>query len=101
MLFRSFLGGLTWNAPAFPVFHNATAMPEPDPAKVMEIMQRQMTSSVLWIQALQTMWALGVRDFMEVGPKNVLTKLLKPNLSAMEEEWTGVSVGNLELAEAL
>ena len=99
--FAVFLGGLTWNAPAFPVFHNATAMPEPDPAKVMEIMQRQMTSSVLWIQALQTMWALGVRDFMEVGPKNVLTKLLKPNLSAMEEEWTGVSVGNLELAEAL
>ena len=99
--FAAFLGGLTWNAPTFPIFHNATALPEPDPAKVMEIMQRQMTSSVLWIQTLQTMWAMGVRDFTEVGPKNVLTKMLNPNLSNMDEDWAGVNIGNLEQAEAL
>jgi len=99
--FATFLGGLTWNAPTFPIFHNATALPEPDPAKVMEIMQRQMTSSVLWIQTLQAMYATGVRDFMEVGPKGVLFKMLKPNLSGMEEEWNGSNIGNLEQAEAL
>jgi len=99
--FATFLGGLEWNAPAFPVFHNATALPEPDPTKIMEIMQRQMTSSVLWIQALQSMWATGIRDFTEVGPKGVLFKMLKPNLSTMEEEWTGSNIGNLEQAEAL
>jgi [acyl-carrier-protein] S-malonyltransferase len=99
--FASFLGGLAWNAPTFPIFHNATALPEPDPAGIMKIMQQQMTSSVLWIQALQAMWATGIRDFTEVGPKGVLFKMLKPNLSSMEEAWTGSTIGNLKQAEAL
>lgn len=99
--FAGFLGGLNWNAPAFPIFHNATALPEPNTIKIMEIMQRQMTSSVLWIQTLQAMWATGIRDFMEVGPKGVLCKMLKPNLNGMDEEWNGSSIGNLEQAEAL
>ena len=99
--FASFLGGLNWNAPAFPIFHNATAMPEPDAAQVMATMQKQMTSSVLWIQTLQAMYGLGIRDFMEVGPKGVLFKMLKPNLKGVEEEWNGATVGNLEQAEAL
>jgi len=99
--FAAFLGGLHWNAPSFPIFHNATAFPEPDAIKTMEIMQRQMTSSVLWIQTLQAMWAMGVRDFMEVGPKGVLCKMLTPNFKSMGEEWVGLSIGNLEQAEAL
>ncbi|MBI9081321.1 MAG: ACP S-malonyltransferase [Pseudodesulfovibrio sp.] len=99
--FASFLDGLAWNAPNFPIFHNATALPEPDPAAIMKIMQRQMTSSVLWIQALQAMWATGIRDFTEVGPKGVLFKMLKPNLNSMEEAWTGSTIGNMKQAEAL
>jgi len=99
--FSAFLTGLDWKVPAFPVFHNATALPEPDPAAIMGIMQRQMTSSVLWIQTLNAMWATGIREFVEVGPKGVLFKMLKPNLADMAEEWTGVTVGNLEQALAL
>ena len=99
--FATFLGGLNWSAPAFPIFHNATALPEPDATKTMEIMQRQMTSSVLWIQTLQAMYGTGVRQFMEVGPKGVLFKMLKPNLKDMGDDWTGSTIGNLEKAEAL
>lgn len=99
--FATFLGGLTWNAPAFPIFHNATALPEPDAARTMAIMQSQMTSSVLWIQTVQAMYATGVRQFIEVGPKGVLCKMLKPNLTGMDDDWTGVSVGTLEQAEAV
>jgi len=99
--FSAFLTGLDWKVPAFPVFHNATALPEPDPAAIMAIMQRQMTSSVLWIQTLNAMWATGVREFVEVGPKGVLFKMLKPNLADMTEEWTGATVGTLEQAQAL
>jgi len=99
--FATFLGGLRWNAPAFPIFHNATALPEPDVIKTMEIMQRQMTSSVLWIQTLQAMYGMGVRKFMEVGPKGVLFKMLKPNLKEMGDDWTGATIGNLEKTEAL
>ncbi len=67
----------------------------------MEIMQRQMTSSVLWIQTVQAMYGTGVRQFVEVGPKGVLFKMLKPNLKGMEEEWTGATVGSLEQIETL
>ncbi|MDC0335787.1 ACP S-malonyltransferase [Pseudodesulfovibrio sp.] len=99
--FATFLGGLTWNGPAFPIFHNATALPEPDATRTMEIMQRQMTSSVLWIQTLQAMYGMGVRSFTEVGPKGVLCKMLKPNLKETGDDWTGSSIGSLEQAQAL
>lgn len=98
--FAAFLEGLAWREPAFPVFHNATALPEPDPASILAVMQRQMTSSVLWVQTVQAMRALGVDDFVEVGPKGVLTKMLKPNL-APDEGWTGRTVGSLAQAGEL
>jgi [acyl-carrier-protein] S-malonyltransferase len=99
--FAAFLETLSWNAPAFPVFHNATALPEPDPDAVMSIMQRQMTSSVLWIQAMQAMFATGVRRFVEVGPKGVLFKMLKANLGSEEEKWSGLNVGTLAQAREI
>lgn len=99
--FAAFLGNLDWKAPAFPVFHNATALPQPDPAEITATMQSQMTSSVLWIQTMQAMYATGIRRFVEVGPKGVLFKMLKANLGSMEESWTGLNVGNLEQAKDL
>jgi [acyl-carrier-protein] S-malonyltransferase len=99
--FAAFLAGLTWKSPTFLVHHNATALPEPDPAGIALVMQRQMTSSVLWIQTIQAMWLAGVRHFVEIGPKNVLTKLLAPNLKDMAEEWTSATIGSLEQAETL
>ncbi|MFH1913474.1 MAG: ACP S-malonyltransferase [Pseudomonadota bacterium] len=102
--FAAFLAGLNWKAPAFPVFHNATALPEPDPSGILPVMQRQMTSSVLWVQTLQALWLDGVRHFVEIGPKNVLTKLLVPNLADLpgsEGQWTSASAGSLEQAETL
>nr|WP_321259250.1 ACP S-malonyltransferase [uncultured Pseudodesulfovibrio sp.] len=99
--FSTFLGTLSWSAPAFPVHHNATALPQPDPEQILTTMQSQMTSSVLWIQTMQAMWVTGIREFVEVGPKGVLFKMLKANLGSMEEKWSGRNIGNLEQAEEL
>jgi len=99
--FAAFLDGLDWRAPAFPVYHNATALPEPDADGIRAVMRRQMTSSVLWIQTLQALYGAGVRRFVEVGPKGVLTKLLAPNLKDNGDDWTGAGAGSLEQAEAL
>ena len=99
--FAAYLETLAWNAPAFPVYHNATALPEPDPAAVLAVMQRQMTSSVLWVQTMQAMFATGVRRFVEVGPKGVLFKMLKANLGSEKDKWSGLNVGNLAQAEEL
>lgn len=99
--FAAFLKNLTWSDPAFCIHHNATALPEAGADATMAVMQRQMTSSVLWIQTLQTMYASGVRRFVEVGPKGVLFKMLSPNLKETGDDWTGEAVGNLEQAKAL
>lgn len=92
--FARFLGTLEWNAPKFPVYHNVSGKPETDPVAIREIMQRQMTSSVLWIQTLQTMWENGIRSYTEVGPKGVLFKLLKPNFKDKTEEWEASAIPN-------
>ena len=99
--FAAFLAGLDWRAPAFPVYHNATALPEPDASGILPVMQRQMTSSVLWIQTLAALYGAGVRRFVEVGPKGVLAKLLGPNLKASGDDWTGEGAGGLEQIDAL
>jgi len=99
--FGSFLETLDWKASAFPVHHNATAFPQPDPTQILTTMQAQMTSSVLWIQTMQAMFAAGVRQFVEVGPKGVLFKMLKANLGSEEEKWSGLNVGTLAQAEEL
>ncbi len=94
--FASFLNKLEWNAPSFPVFFNATALTEQAPGTIKELMKRQMTSSVLWIQTVSNMWNSGVRSFTEVGPKGVLFKMLKPNLKGKEEEWEGSNIASLD-----
>lgn len=99
--FAAYLKTLSWSAPVFPVYHNATALPESDPAAILGVMQRQMTSSVLWIQTMQALFAAGVRRFVEVGPKGVLFKMLKANLGSEEEKWSGLNIGSLEQADEL
>ena len=96
--FRAHLDQLDWNAPAFPVYFDATAAPEPDPAKIRDIMGRQMTSSVLWIQIMDRLHTEAhVTRFLELGPKTVLAKLAAANAPGTESQ----SVGSLEQVRAL
>ncbi|MFW5500526.1 MULTISPECIES: ACP S-malonyltransferase [unclassified Maridesulfovibrio] len=97
--FAAYLGKLDWNAPAFPVYFNATAETESNPEAIKKIMCSQMTSSVRWIEIVSNQYAAGARNFLELGPKGVLTKLLVANLKGKEYE--GKGIGNLEQAEAL
>ena len=63
-------------------------------------MQKQMTSSVRWVQLIEQQWASDVRQWIEVGPKEILAKLLKPNLKDCAETWTSQNINNLEKAES-
>jgi len=59
------------------VFFNVTGEREADPEKIRQLMSRQITGTVFWFQAIQRMLEEGVDCFVEVGPKNVLSNLLK------------------------
>jgi [acyl-carrier-protein] S-malonyltransferase len=68
---------ITFHAPAGKIFFNVTASPQSDPATIRSIMSRQIASMVKWYDTILAMRQQGVITFIEVGPKNVLTGLLK------------------------
>jgi [acyl-carrier-protein] S-malonyltransferase len=75
--FRRALDGAPFREPAIPVVLNATACPVTDPAGIREALGRQLTSPVRWTEAVRWMIEQGVTRFVEVGPKDVLSGLVK------------------------
>lgn len=70
----------SWNNPAFPVYCNAVGVAVKDAETLKNVMQKQMTSSVLWIDTIKNQWTDGARRWVELGPKAVLSKMVKPIL---------------------
>ena len=62
---------------AFPVIANVTAGLSDDPLHVADLLERQITGSVRWVETVQTLGELGVDVFIEFGPGTVLTGLVK------------------------
>jgi polyketide-type polyunsaturated fatty acid synthase PfaA len=64
-------------APKLPVYANVTGEPYPDsPAAVADLISRQLASPVMFQQSIEAMHAAGARLFIEVGPGQVLTRLV-------------------------
>jgi len=66
--------------PAVAVFANATAAkitPGTSPDVIVDLLKRQLTSSVLWEASVKAMIADGVKEFYEVGPMKQLTAMMK------------------------
>ena len=63
--------------PRVPIVSNVTAQPMLDAETMREEMLAQLTSSVQWVQSVEFMEAQGVTEFLEIGPKDVLTGLNK------------------------
>lgn len=75
--FAAVLAGLTFNAPRLPIYLNATARPESDPAALRQAMSRQLTSPVKWGELIFNLKVQGMDTWVEVGPKNVLKGLVR------------------------
>jgi len=93
---REFLDGIEFAAPAYPVVSNVTAQPVEDPAEARRLLVRQLTSPVRWTASMQTLIGLGVERFVELGPGNVLTGLLK----RIDKGVGGQAVGSAEDARS-
>ncbi|HZQ07049.1 MAG TPA: ACP S-malonyltransferase [Anaerolineae bacterium] len=63
--------------PRVPVVSNVTARPLPDVNAIREEMLAQLTSAVQWVKSIEWMEAQGITEFLEIGPKDVLTGLNK------------------------
>lgn len=67
----------TFNKPVCAVYQNVNASPSVDPDKIKLNLVAQLTSPVRWTQSVINMIAGGATTFVEVGPGNVLSGLIK------------------------
>lgn len=78
--FAEFLAPMTFAAPKVPVIANVTAEPYPveDASEAVKaLLVRQITHSVQWVRSVRYLDAQGVDQFAEMGPGNVLTRLVQ------------------------
>ena len=75
--FRQFMDGVPFAPPESGILFNATADSETDPEKIKDIMAQQLVNPVKWYDINVKMLDDGINTFVEVGPKNVLSGLLR------------------------
>ncbi|KEF33421.1 ACP S-malonyltransferase [Deinococcus sp. RL] len=62
---------------AFPVYANVTAEANTDPAALPDLLARQVTGSVRWVETIRALADAGAEVFVEFGPGTVLTGLVE------------------------
>jgi len=65
------------SAPIVPLIANVSAAKVMDPVEIRELLIRQVTTTVRWRECVQTMLAIGVDSFVELGAGKVLTGLTR------------------------
>jgi malonyl CoA-acyl carrier protein transacylase len=78
--FADFLAPLSFSAPRIPVIANVTAQPYPtaNPSEtVKSLLAEQITHSVRWSDSVRYLLGQGVTQFTEIGPGNVLTRMVQ------------------------
>jgi len=86
-----------FHQPRVPVVANVTAAPITTAAEIREELVGQLTSTVRWVESVQYVIAQGVTTFVEIGPKNVLTGLIR----RIDKSVRTVNVGDVAGVEAL
>ncbi|MHB8626167.1 MAG: ACP S-malonyltransferase [Aggregatilineales bacterium] len=75
--FRAALAATPFTEPRYPVISNATTESLREPDEIRAALGGQLTSPVHWTGCVRTLRTLGAQTFLELGPKDVLTGLLK------------------------
>jgi [acyl-carrier-protein] S-malonyltransferase len=71
------LARISVQPPRFPIVANFDARPNRDPARVGDLLVRQVTGTVRWDESIELMAAQGVTHALELGPGKVLAGLVK------------------------
>jgi len=66
-----------FSEPICPIYQNVSTFSVTDPSEIQKNLMFQLTAPVKWTQSVQNMIKAGVKNFIEVGPGNVLQGLVK------------------------
>ena len=81
--FAAFLEGITFAAPHCPVISNVSAAAETDPLKIKELLLKQLTSPVKWVDSMTALSTLDHGTCLETGPGTVIKGLVKKCIPAL------------------
>lgn len=76
---REVLETVELHNPTMPVYVNVTSEPITSAAQIKMALYKQVTHPVRWAQSVQNMIGDGAETFYEVGPKKVLSALMRRN----------------------
>jgi [acyl-carrier-protein] S-malonyltransferase len=95
--FRQVVAATQFVAPRVPIYGNVDAAPLVDVDAIRRELDLQLTNSVRWTESVQAMGAAGAEVFLELGPKDVLTGLLK----RIDRSKSGKAINGVESLQKL
>lgn len=75
--FRAALDNTPFTAPAIPIIGNVNAAPLNTVEDIRTELGAQLTSTVRWTESVAAMQQAGIETYIEMGPKDVLSGLIK------------------------
>ncbi|MBS3908991.1 MAG: ACP S-malonyltransferase [Actinobacteria bacterium] len=75
--FNAYLDDFIFLTAGTPIVQNTTAKPTINPREIRNALEGQMSSPVKWQQSIGVMIGLGIKTFVEIGPGQVLSKIIK------------------------
>lgn len=74
---RPEISRVRFEPPSFPVVSTVSGQPEDDPDRLKDLLTEQITAQVRWTDYVETLKSQGVTRWVEVGPGEVLTRLIR------------------------
>ncbi len=90
--FKAALAATPFVEPRFPVLSNATMEPMYSAETIRARLGGQLTSPVHWTDCVRALRTMGATTFLELGPKDVLTGLLK----RIDRSASGIPLNSVE-----
>jgi [acyl-carrier-protein] S-malonyltransferase len=94
---RQWMKNAAFRPAQIPLIANVTGKPIHTPEEIRHELGTQLVSPVRWTESIQHLIKQGVDTFIEIGPKNVLSGLIK----RIDHNATRISVGDVAGLEAL
>jgi len=95
--FKEKLREVPFKNASIPVVQNYDARPHTDAREIKENLYLQLFNPVRWVESVEYMHSQGVDTFIEIGPKNVLSKLITQTVPSVK----ALSVDKVEDLERL